>query len=100
MVFKYTDELIEYMKQKEKKNIIVEVAKSDSSDFDVTELHTHFVDDKQSELFVKRQGFHTYETELGKVLLPNYRLEYDKEVIFGIKKVLFWHVVTVKGISF
>jgi len=100
MKFIYTEELKEYMKLKSHRNIIVEVASSDSSDFQVSEFHIHFVSDKQANLFVKRQGFHTYETEIGLILLPNYRLEYKEEIIFGIKKVLFFHKITVDGIAF
>lgn len=98
MRFNYTDELIEYMNKKGKRNIIIEVATADG-DFEVTELHTHFIEDKQVEAFIKRQGFHPYDTDMGKVLLPNYRLTYSEEVTFGIKKVLFFNIVTVEGVK-
>lgn len=100
MIFLYSDELLAHMQKKNKRNIIVEVAKSDSSDFEITELHTHFVSDKQAELFVSRQGFHPYETEHGKILLPNYRLSYDPVVSFDIKKVLFFNILKADGIHF
>lgn len=98
MIFEYTPELLNYMKRKNHKNIIVEVAQSDG-DFEITELHPHFVSDKQADLFIKRKGFHKYDTEIGVVLLPNYRLTYSPTVTFGIKKVLFLNLVSVDGIS-
>lgn len=98
MKFAYTDELRRYMEEKKKQIIVVEVAQSDG-DFEVTELHVHFTDEKQAELFKKRKGFHAFPTELGEVLLPNYRLVYADTITFGLKKVLLWHVVTQKGIS-
>lgn len=98
MNFAYTPELRQYMREKNKRIIIVEVAKSDGSDFEVAELHVHFTSKKQAELFQKRQKFRSITTELGEVLLPNYRLEYEETVTFGLKKILFWNVVTQEGI--
>ena len=100
MEFVYSEELIDYMTKKGKKNIIVEIAKSDSSDFNVEEFHIHLVSDKQADLFIKRQGFHPYETPVGRILLPNYKLEYSDTVSFGVKKILLWQIVTATGISF
>ena len=99
MQIEYTPELEAYMKDSGKRNIIVEVASSDSSDIEYSELHIHFVSDKQAELFVRRKGFHRYETNLGTVLLPNYRLEIAPVVTFKLKKVLFIKMVTCDGIK-
>lgn len=99
MRFAYTEELCRYMEETGKRSIVVEVAQSDG-DFEVTELYIHFTSEKQSELFQKRQGFHRFETELGEVLLPNYRLQYAEVVTFGLKKALFWRALTQTGISF
>lgn len=86
------------MQEKGKRIIVVEVAQADG-DFEVTELHVHFTDEKQAELFKKRKNFHAFPTELGEVLLPNYRLEYEDTVTFGLKKVLLWNTVTQTGIK-
>ena len=99
MQFVLSDALKDYMLQKNKRNIIVEVAQSDGSDFEITELHTHFVSDKQADLFIKRQGFHSYDTEFGKVLLPNYRLDYDDIISFDLRRFLFVNTIKVTGIS-
>lgn len=96
----YTDKLSNYMREKAKENIIVEIAKSDSSDFEVTEFHTHFISDKQADLFISRQGFHKFEAPVGNLLLPNYRLVYEPTVTFDLKKVLFFNIIKITGINF
>lgn len=98
MEFVYTPELKAYMKEKNKKHIIVEVDSSDSSDFEVTELHVHFVSERQAELFKKRKKFQGISTEMGEVLLPPYHLEYEQTVKFFLKKVLFLKMVGYEGI--
>jgi hypothetical protein len=99
MEFIYDAELQTYMREKNKRNIIVEVATSDSSDFEVTELHVHFVNEKQSEFFKNKKHFRSIATELGEVLLPPYRLEYEPVITFHLKKFLFIPYVAQEGIS-
>ncbi len=99
MKFVYEPELQAYMREKNKKNIIVEIARSDSSDFEVTELHVHFVSDRQTELFKTRQKFRAVQTAMGEVLLPPYRLEYAPVITFGLKKICFLRYITQEGIS-
>lgn len=99
MELRCTDRLKEYMEKTGKSIIIVEVATSDGSDFEVAELHIHFTSEKQAELFQQRKHYHRYETDWGVVLLPNYRMEYQPVVTFDLKKVLFFHVVTQTGIK-
>lgn len=92
------EDLIAYMREKGKKDIVVEVITSDSSDFEVTELHTHFVSARQKEYFKTKKHFYSKETELGEVLLPPYRLEFSEKVTFRLKKFLFIRYVTQEGI--
>lgn len=47
---------------------------------------------------MEKQRYISKETELGRVLLPPYRLQYDETVTFGLKKVLFFKMVTYEGI--
>jgi hypothetical protein len=98
MEFHYTPELRTYMQEKGKKHIIVEVVQSDSSDFEVTELHVHFVNEKQAEYFRSKKHFTAKTTELGEVLLPPYRLEYDPVITFSLRKFLFIRYVGHEGI--
>lgn len=99
MKFVYEPELLAYMREKKKKNIIVEVARSDSSDFEVTELHVHFVNEKQTALFKSRGRFRSIQTEIGEVLLPPYKLEYAPVITFGLKRLWFIRYVTQEGIA-
>lgn len=98
MQFVYEPALEQYMLEKKKRNIIVEPVEVNNSDFDVTELHVYLANDKQAEFFKTKKKYKGYQTDLGEVLLPNYRLEYEKIVVFGLKKFLFIRYVTYKGI--
>lgn len=92
------DSLIAYMKEKGKKDIVVEVITSDSSDFEVTELHTHFINARQKEFFKTKKHFYSKETDLGEVLFPPYRLEIQETVTFRLKSFLFIKYVAQEGI--
>lgn len=90
--------LMTYMKEKGKRDIVVEVITSDSSDFEVTELHTHFINARQKEYFKTKKHFYSKETEMGEVLLPPYKLEFCGTVTFRLKSFLFIRYVTQEGI--
>ncbi len=100
MEFVYEQALQEYMVQKGKKNIVVEVAESSHSDFDIQELHVHFINEKQTEFFKTKKRFRSKATSMGEVLLPPYRLEYDETVVFGLKSFLGIKMITHRGIRF
>ena len=98
MKFIYEPALQEYMRQKRKNTIAVEVVTSNNSDFEVTELHVHLVDEKRAAFFIEKKHFREHMTEHASGLLPPYRLEYDETVTFGLKKFLFVRYVTWQGI--
>lgn len=98
MQFKYEPALEKYMRQKGKKTIIVEVISSNSSDFEVTELHVHFANDRQTAFFKNTKHFRAIKTDMGEVLLPPYRLEYADTITFGIKSFLGIRYVAQEGI--
>ncbi|MBO6112765.1 MAG: hypothetical protein J6P45_06930 [Lachnospiraceae bacterium] len=98
MEFKYTPELLEYMKRKGKKNISVEVASSDHSDFEVTELFYRFVKDDFAVYLRDKKRYTMKETEVGFVMLPPYRLHYDPVVTFDLKKTWIFHSIIQNGI--
>ena len=100
MEFVYEQTLQEYMLQTGKRNIVVEVAESSHSDFDVQELHVHFVNEKQTKFFITKKGFRSKSTSVGEVLLPPYRLVYDDTVVFGLKSFLCFKLITHRGIRF
>lgn len=88
------------MKKTGKNIIAVEVMSSKHSDFDYEELYIHFISSKTAEYYIKNKKFREKETDLGKVLLPNYVLEYDEVITFGLKKMFFFTGITQKGIRF
>lgn len=98
MTFEYDMPLREHMKKKGMRTIAVEVMSSQNSDFEVTELYIHLIPDKQAEYFKAKKGFRSVPTEVGEVLLPPYRLEYDETVTFSLKRWWFFHSIKQTGI--
>ena len=98
MHFIYEEELKEYMKQKNKKNIIVEVVTINHSEIEITELHVHFINEKQTEFYKTKKNYRSTETEMGEVLLPCFKLQYDEEIVFGLKSFLGFKSLSYKGI--
>ena len=88
-----------YMNRKKKNTISVEVAESNSSDFEVTELYLRLVSDQFREYLVSKKRYRVFPLEGGgNVLLPPYRLEYDEVVIFDIRKVWIFSRMVMQGI--
>lgn len=98
MTFVYEQELKDYMKKKGKHNIIVEMVTSDSSDFEISELHVYLADQKQVYFFRTKKRYRSVETEEGLVLLPPFPLELEEKVVFGLKSFWFLHWVKYQGI--
>ena len=99
MIFIYEPELIEYMKEKDHKNIVVELIQINNSEIEIAELHVHFVDERQTTIFKNKKQYYSISTEMGEVLLPHFKLTFDEEVIFGLKKFLCFKSISYKGIK-
>lgn len=100
MQFIFEQPLQDYMAKTGKRTVIVEVAASNCSDFEVTELHVHLINEKQADYFKTKKHFRSREVSEGEVLLPPYRLEYADTITFGLKSFLWIKYVTHKGIGF
>ncbi len=98
MHFVYDPELLLYMKEKNKRTLMIEVVTSDSSDFEFTELHPHFVTEKYGAYCKEKKRYRGIETEHGEVLLPPYRLEYADTITFRLKKFWIFRSVVQEGI--
>ena len=95
--FEYEPELREYMQQKGMTTVAVEVVTS-NSDIEITELYIHLIKDRQAEYYKEKKGYRAVKTEIGEVLLPNYRLEYDDVITLKLKKFWFFRSIQTSGI--
>lgn len=98
MTFHYSDELKAYMKDKGKSIILIEVVSPKYAEFEVTELYVHFVDERQAKYFQEKERYRLIQTECGSVLLPHFRLNYDEDVYFSLKKFLWITSIKYSGI--
>lgn len=99
MHFIYEKPLQEYMIKKGKSIIVVEEVTSNNSDFEITELHVHLIDDKRADYFKNKQRYYSIKTEIGEVLLPPFQLKYDDTITFGLKSFLGIKYVSYRGIQ-
>lgn len=99
MNFVIEDALKEYMKQVGKHNVVVEVVSADNSDIEITELHVYLADDKRAAFLKAEKGYRGKKTEVGEVLLPVFRLQYDETVRFCLKRFLCFKSVGYEGIK-
>lgn len=99
MRFIYEDELKTYMQEKGYQNIVVELVMINNSEIEISELHVHFVDTRQTEFFKTKKQYYSVNSEMGEVLLPRYKLNYEDEIVFGLKKFWIFKSISYKGIS-
>ena len=99
MEFHFEPELRAYMKEKGHRTILVEMVEINNSDLDVSELNIRFPNARIREQFITKKNYRVFETEVGEVLLPRFPLQMDEVITFGLKKVLFFHKITCKGIK-
>jgi hypothetical protein len=98
MNFVFTPALQDYMKQKKKDTLVVELVEV-NGDFDFSELHVHLPDAKRVEFFRTKKNYRAISTDCGTVLLPRFPLELADTVTFGLKSVLWFRTVTYEGIK-
>ena len=99
MNFVVEDALKEHMKKTGKPNIVIEVVSADNSDIEITELHVYLADNKRAAFLKAEKRYRGKETEVGEVLLPSFRLQYDETVRFFLKRFLCFKSVGYEGIK-
>ena len=99
MKFIYEEELKAYMRQKNYRNIVIEVVIINNSEIEISELHVHFVDERQTDYFKTKKQYYSVNTDMGEVLLPRYKLNYEEEIVFGLKKFWIFKSIAYKGIT-
>lgn len=92
--------LIERMKKKNMRNIVVEVASSNTSDFEVSEIFLRLCRDEHADYLVEKKRYRRENCDDFCVILPPYRLEYQQNVRFYIKKWWIFTHLAYEGISF
>ena len=99
MTVEYSPELLAHMERKGLKSIAVEVASSDHSDFEVTEIYCRYVRESFADYLVEKKQYRSVGTEVGRVLLPPYRLVYGETLRFFLKKYWIFRQLAVEGVS-
>ena len=99
MEFKYTEKLINYMKEKNKNIILVELVEINTSDIEIAELHVQFATEGQKKTFMEKKRYYSKEAPYGEIILPPFPLQYSDEITFDLKKVLWFHMISYKGIK-
>lgn len=95
----YDDSLIEYMKRKNKENILVEVASSNTSDFDVSELYLRFVPDKFADTLIASKHYRSVEAPVGRLVLPPYHMHIGDTVSVHLKSFFFIKWIKQEGLK-
>ena len=93
------------MREKKKENLVVEVASSNASDFEVTELYLRLAGDSHARYLKEKKRYRSFplleeegENPAGEVLLPPYRLQIEDTVRFDRKKYFLFHKIVMEGI--
>lgn len=98
MEFRYEPALLNYMEKHNKRTILVELVQINNSDFEISELHVRFVDERLKKRFLDK-GYCLHTTPHGEVLLPRFPLDMEPTVTFGLRTILFWKQLTYSGIK-
>jgi len=99
MEIEYSDALLAYMKKRKKNHVVIDVATSDTSDFEVAEIFLRLASDKELPYLKEKKRFRSAVTGVGEVLLPPYRLHVGERIRLDVKNWILFHNITVEGIE-
>ena len=99
-----SENLKNHLQHKNKRNIVVEVATTDHSDFDVTEIFIRLCDYSHRDYLKEKKGYREFPIEgipqnHMAVLIKPYRLEIGPEVSFDLTKKFIFNKITYEGIK-
>lgn len=99
-----SDNLKKHLWHKNKRNIVVDVATTDHSDFDVTEIFIRLCDYSHRDYLKEKKGYREFPIEginqnHMAVLIKPYKLEIEPEVWFDLTKKWIFNKITYKGIK-
>lgn len=92
-------ELVSYMKDTGKRNIVVQVAQAEHSEIEIAEIFVQLMNDRRADgLAAKRYSVRQLPDSGLRVLFPPYHLIYEDTVTFAMKKIGPFKKVSWKGI--
>lgn len=99
-----SEELKHHLMHKNKRNIVVEVATTDHSDFDVTEIFIRLCDYSHRDYLKEKKGYIEYPIEdvpqnHMAVLFKPYKLELEPEIRFDLTKKWIFNKIIYEGIK-
>lgn len=95
----YDNTLTDYMRKRGKTHILVDIAASNTSDFDVTELYLRFISSSHAQnLLASNKGYRSYPAPVGEMIFPAYHMHIDDEVRVTLKTFLFFHWLKYTGL--
>ncbi len=92
-------ELQEYMLQKNKHYIAVEVVTASTSDIEISELHVYLTNEKQAAILKEKKRCRGQQVEQLEVLFPSFPLQYEESVRFNLKRFLCFKMVGYEGMK-
>lgn len=95
----YSDELKAFLAGKKRQNVSIEVASSDHSDIEITELFVRLVTDDFANYLLEKKRYRSIPAPVGQLLLPPYRLVLADTIRVDVKKKLWFHRVVFTGVS-
>jgi len=95
----YDEALIKYMKDKKKENVLVEVASSNTSDFDVSEIYLRFVPDKFADSLIESKHYRAVDAPVGRFVLPPYHMHVGETVTVSLGSFLFVKWLKQEGLK-
>lgn len=99
MKIHYSDQLIQYMQDKNKHIILVELVEINTSDIEIAELHVQFATEGQKKTFMEKRRYYSKEAPFGEILFPPFPLKCEENIYFDLKKVLWFHIIKYKGLK-
>ena len=99
-----SEELRNHLQHRNKRNIVVEVATTDRSDFDVTEIFIRTCDYSHRDYLKEKKCYREYPIEgipqnHMAVLFKPYRLVLEDEIHFDLTKKWIFNRITYSGIE-
>ncbi len=88
------------MRMHNKECILVDIASSNTSDFDVTELYLRFISDKHADrLLGEGKGYRAENAPVGRVIFPPYHMHIAETVRLSLGSFLFIKWIRQEGLK-